>query len=1577
MQSSFENRGSTATKRLGVSLNVDTGYKREQQDISPPETPTEPMPQQNQRKISPAMWALKQRPGPRETFLDDITPIDPANRDVAAARRPENRDSHDLSLSPREVTRDSLVDHMLLSLDQFSLFTDSDPLGPRKFEDDRLYSSFGDDEGYQAASNFAARGTPRGHAYSYSSDYENADDASRYSSGQTSRGRRSNSSSNFQSSLARINSLRNGQLPQRPIHSRSGKGSKASSAGSVDLGYAQVTGTQRWAHGLAGRSSSFDYGTERPALGSRSATMVHQTNPGASPLSPYDYDAAPTPTVPGGPRRARPSSPVVLPHIDQTRIEPVPTKLERKRSTRSSRSAYKGKTLLTSASVSRFEYNLHDQDTELPPMPAFMKDPAPSPSVSYIKSAKDQPSPTPQTKERPGFFRRVFGSSKNHPPAPQESPASNVSSPGPAPADRPGTRQYRAASQPKNQTAPPSREASTPSKESTPHVLSKKPSSFFRRRKKSMSEPEPPLPRAQLQQIHLPPDKDLSNIIALDSPSNSLRQVMNPYLRNSVLSPTESQPSSKSEQNAGDETEEKERYARGFSPDYEPDKNATIRTVEQRPKKENDNSGYESMQKSTSSLNPNAGHARDGRSNSNSDRDITFLQDASDNDPDGQSTKSQSTPAPKDKFSLDPTWTPPSAAAARDKGRGSENDRTQSMRAQTLGKPEPAKLTSPSESQKSTPASKASENKAAKPSANNEEWVILSPRSPLSSKPSNLKSPLEKNGQRMWLEASSSEESLIESSKLALPGERGSAYGAMTGSTDTVYKSATSLPIVQIEGQEHHAASSPTQEQATPQPSVPTEDDRNRAFMIYSGNEDFIQKEKAAAWMGDESPVRTRTLVAYMELFNFANMSILAGLRNLCGNLILRAESQQVDRILDAFAKRWCQCNPNHGFKVTDVVHTICYSILLLNTDLHMADIDQKMTRNQFIKNTMPTVRQSVDDAAPEAFVTGKSQAFSQDAPPKQGDATQKAERSSIDDQPTWRTSFKPPGRTNTDPDGPRGSSTAVDADSTTDNCGPLIKAPFNGPLKAWEAQVEIVLKDFYNSIRNERLPLHGAPIDKPQAHAPSSNSLAVFANGVLRRTPSVLSKAPSESASFVRGRTADTVRGNGKWANKNRSRPRLYPNSGLGSSRTSLDDQSLWSPSMSSSTWSKYSLGKTQASSMSVDSLGTTALGDFHQSIGFANAISQAIIREEHPGTSGSNGSDRDDSRVAPLLEDDSLELHGSPWAKEGIVKHKHHLESVDKRAKDRNWSEIFAVIEKGYMSLFSFSTKSLRNKPKAKGRGAVVGGGNWQENAESLGSFLLRQTVASVLPPPGYSKSRPHVWALSLPTGAVHLFQVGTPEIVKEFVSTANYWSARLSNHPLVGAMSNVEYGWSDAVINNALVTAINEASSNTPGRPSTGGQRPSIAGSMRSSSLDQGYSNMSMRARLPGDRITISDWAPPTQNLRSSNLMEMDQLKSLMTYVAGIEKELQNHNQLRSPMLLAFTPRHVNSQKAMANWEKKSSYLLREIVKFGTYIDSLQAAEAAKKRIYAERAAERALAEGGYEDDDDEGDITLRPE
>lgn len=191
----------------------------------------------------------------------------------------------------------------------------------------------------------------------------------------------------------------------------------------------------------------------------------------------------------------------------------------------------------------------------------------------------------------------------------------------------------------------------------------------------------------------------------------------------------------------------------------------------------------------------------------------------------------------------------------------------------------------------------------------------------------------------------------------------------------------------------------------------------------------------------------------------------------------------------------------------------------------------------------------------------------------------------------------------------------------------------------------------------------------------------------------------------------------------------------------------------------------------------------------------------------------------------------------------------------------------------------------------------------------------------------------------------------------------------------------------MNNALVTVINETTGGKTSRPGSAaaGRRSSVtSASFRNSSFDHvtgAFTNNSGRGKLPGDRIHISDWTPPTQSMRPSNMSEAEQLETLDNYVKGIEAELQSHNQLRSPMLLAFTPRGANANKAMANWERKSAYLLREIVKFRTYVDCLQQAESRKNEIYAERDLAQRAARGELSDGEmelsggEEGDVTIR--
>ncbi|KAL2145408.1 hypothetical protein VTI28DRAFT_7335 [Corynascus sepedonium] len=1538
-------RGNDRTR--GRDRDRDRNRDRDADIAARPETPASDSPRADRALRLPDSQG--RATADIETFLEGLTPvnipIDMSNRenetenDAPEQHRPTARDSHDLSLSPRQVTRDSLVTNMLLSLDQLSMgqmgASSFGHASSSAFDEPAVYPPYNDDA---RAMTFHSTYTSRpsrgnGHGYSYSSDMEGADDASRISS----RGRRSNSSSGYQPGLGRINSMRelSQRSPGRHLHSRGGKGSKSSSMNSVDAGgYAQVLGSQRWARGFGGRSSSFD-GEPRP---SPAPWQVEFSNSFLDDA----YDAAPTPTVPGGPRKLTtvPSMPVMPPPEPKTEPKPPTrgTSADGRRSIRSSRSATVGR---------KPEPKLNSLRDAPPPLPVLDLDSAPAPNIGYEKTKEVFPTPGAQPqKEKQGFFRRMFGSSK--------SAASSASS----------TPQASSFPLPKP-SAPPPRESPQP----TAHTLQKKTSAFFRRRKHSVTETEPPpMPMASLGKLPLDRVEALSGK-AESSPITSLRKAMDPFLQGSpvssvALTPADAplpsvephNPSPQREkpgQNAtgdndndddDDDDEEHGRIPRGFSPDYEPSPKAVIRKVDAE----------------TAGSHPVATPSRSHGDVPFDSPPRSFLRDNSDSE---ESPVRQRKTTPRSE-----------------------------PREKTL-KPKPQ-----ADGRTRSPSPVVSKSKSV-PNLNREAR--------LSARVDSARPPSIRVDRR-------------DSDTLGL--------SPVVGGESTFKHRVPSLRIDSAEPSPEAMATGESVSQSASksidEPEIvigdPTEDDRQKAKKIYEGNEDFIQKDRAAAWMGEEGVVRQRTLRAYMELYDFENQSIVASLRQVCQRLLLRAETQQVDRILVAFSKRWCDCNPNHGFKSIDVIHTICYSIILLNTDLHMADIDHKMTRSQFIKNTMTTIKTAVEDSVPEAF----------DRPsilPGKGNLEGESRTSEDFKHNSFRASFiKPPGRPN--------SALGAFSDQTPgESCGPLVKAPFDGPFRAWENQVEIVLKDIYASIRDDRLPLFGAE-SLPQ----TPNGLSVM--GMLKRSPSVLSKAPSESVASTRGRVSDVAKASSssRWNSKSRSRVRGF-NTGFSSSRTSFDDgNSVWTPTDSSATWSKLSLGRTHTS-MSMDSFGSSyPRGEFHQSIGFANALSQAIIRED-----SALESLKDDIKSAQLLEDESLELAGPPWVKEGIVTHKHHLDGIDKRARDRNWQEVFAVVQKGQLSLFSFSpNKSLRNKNRRgfggnPPKGAVVGGGNWQDNATNLGTFSLRQTLASVLPPPGYSRARPHVWALSLPTGAVHLFQVGTPEICKEFVNTANYWAARLSTHPLVGGISNIEYGWSEAVINSATTAATAAAANDSTtsingGRPASstkGHSRPgsavnaaavaaaNIAGigrssmqsgrSMRSASFDfavrpgSGSSGVlgSTLARpstitntlsnssnsnthnphhkLPGDRIHITDWVPPAPSMRPSPLTESDQLESLLAYVRSIEAELQSHNALRSPMLGAFSPRSGNAARAMANWERKSEYLLREIVKFRTYVDSLRAARARAEEVYAERGGDKddvKTGGGGGVREEEDGEVVL---
>jgi Pleckstrin homology domain len=181
--------------------------------------------------------------------------------------------------------------------------------------------------------------------------------------------------------------------------------------------------------------------------------------------------------------------------------------------------------------------------------------------------------------------------------------------------------------------------------------------------------------------------------------------------------------------------------------------------------------------------------------------------------------------------------------------------------------------------------------------------------------------------------------------------------------------------------------------------------------------------------------------------------------------------------------------------------------------------------------------------------------------------------------------------------------------------------------------------------------------------------------------------------------------------------------------------------------------------------------------------------------------------------------------------------------------------------MRLFQFDSSRIK-------AANLVGGGNWQQNANLIGSFLLRQTLASALPAPGYSKQHRHVWALTLPSGSVFFFEAGTDELVQEWVACANYWAARTSKEPLKAGVSNMEWGWGDCL-------ALSD-DDGTDDAQSVADSHRSTFEVQRSPTIN-GKATYGGESRvLKGDKAVIRDWKPPQSSLMGSSLKEKDQLK-----------------------------------------------------------------------------------------------------
>ncbi|XP_065546769.1 PH and SEC7 domain-containing protein 2 isoform X5 [Lathamus discolor] len=76
----------------------------------------------------------------------------------------------------------------------------------------------------------------------------------------------------------------------------------------------------------------------------------------------------------------------------------------------------------------------------------------------------------------------------------------------------------------------------------------------------------------------------------------------------------------------------------------------------------------------------------------------------------------------------------------------------------------------------------------------------------------------------------------------------------------------------------------------------------------------------------------------YLSFFDFTGLTLDKALRTFLKAFPLMGETQERERVLIHFSRRYCQCNPEESTS-EDGIHTLTCALMLLNTDLHGHDL--------------------------------------------------------------------------------------------------------------------------------------------------------------------------------------------------------------------------------------------------------------------------------------------------------------------------------------------------------------------------------------------------------------------------------------------------------------------------------------------------------------------------------------------------------------------------------------------------------------------------------------------------------------
>eukprot|EP00117_Sycon_ciliatum_P033498 scpid49648/ scgid25767/ IQ motif and SEC7 domain-containing protein 3 len=132
-------------------------------------------------------------------------------------------------------------------------------------------------------------------------------------------------------------------------------------------------------------------------------------------------------------------------------------------------------------------------------------------------------------------------------------------------------------------------------------------------------------------------------------------------------------------------------------------------------------------------------------------------------------------------------------------------------------------------------------------------------------------------------------------------------------------------------------------------------------------HESGVSRWAIGEYLGCPNSFALDVLEHYVSVQKLYKYSFVLAMRNFMSNFRIPGEAQKIERILEVFARHFTTRYPSdddgegadvHGVPRTtvtpsniDTAHILSYSIIMLNTDLHNANVKHHMSREEFVRN--------------------------------------------------------------------------------------------------------------------------------------------------------------------------------------------------------------------------------------------------------------------------------------------------------------------------------------------------------------------------------------------------------------------------------------------------------------------------------------------------------------------------------------------------------------------------------------------------------------------------------------------------